>query len=333
MQFRKLGRTGLKVSVLGFGASPLGAEFGPIDPYEGQKTVDEAIGEGINYFDVAPYYGRTLAEERLGKFLKGKRNKIILATKVGRYGINYPEGFDYSAGKTYQSVDDSLKRLQTDYIDILQIHDVEYAHYNQLVDETIPALLQLKEQGKCRFIGITGYHLSPLKKLAESQKIDTLLSYCRYNLLDQSLEERLTPTVKEKGIALINASPLHMRVLTEKGAPSWHPAPDKVFKAVRKAIRICQKHHQNIANLAMQFALSHPVTSIVLVGMSKTRHLRENLKNIGQAIDQELLQEVMTILEPVKNIYWEEGLPENHDQGAVKKRTMGLEREHKIKRG
>ncbi len=333
MQYRILGRTGLKVSVIGFGASPLGAEFGPIDPDEGRRAVNEAIEQGINYFDVAPYYGRTLAEKRLGQFLKSKRDQVILATKVGRYGINYPEGFDYSAPKIMQSIEDSLQRLQTDYVDILQIHDIEYAHQKKLIEETIPALQQLKKEGKCRFIGITGYPLTPLKEIAESQAIDTVLSYCRYNLLDQSLDKILTPTLKKREISLINASPLHMRVLTEKGAPHWHPAPEWVFYAVRKVVKICRKFGINISNLAIQYALLHPYTSVLLIGMSKRKHVWDNLRNIGQYPNQELLSEVITVLKPIQNIYWQEGLPENNDPGAIEKRTMGLERDYQLKKG
>jgi L-galactose dehydrogenase len=104
MIYKTLGKTGLKVSIIGFGASPLGAEFGQIVPEEGKRAVEYAIDHGINYFDVSPYYGRTLAEKRLGKFLEGKRDKIILATKVGRYGISFPEDFNFSAKRVRESM-------------------------------------------------------------------------------------------------------------------------------------------------------------------------------------------------------------------------------------
>ncbi|GAH64765.1 unnamed protein product, partial [marine sediment metagenome] len=263
------------------GASPLGAEFGSIVPEEGKRAVDYAIDQGINYFDVSPYYGRTLAEKRLGEFLKGKRDKIILATKVGRYGISLPDGFDFSAQRVIKSVEESLQRLKTDYIDVFQIHDVEFGKRKQIIEETLPAMFKLKKKGKIRFVGITGYPLTPLKEIVETQEIDTVLSYCRYNLLDTTMDDILTPVVKKKSIGLINASPLHMRVLTEKGAPNWHPAPEKILKGAKEAIHFCRERGINISDLALQFAFSYEYTAVTLVGMSKVRHVKANLNNVG----------------------------------------------------
>jgi len=226
MIYKKLGKTKLKVSIIGFGASPLGGEFGPVDVEEGRRAVECAIDSGINYFDVAPYYGRTMAEKRLGEFLEGKRNKIFLASKACRYDIN---DFEFTKKRIMRSIEESLRRLRTDYLDIYQVHDIEYAHHRQVVEEAIPAMFKLRDQGKIRFTGITGYPLTPLAKVIEAVQIDTVLTYCRYNLMDTSMDNILTPVARRRATAVINASPLHMRVLTEKGAPSWHPAPDKVL--------------------------------------------------------------------------------------------------------
>jgi L-galactose dehydrogenase len=113
-----LGQTELNVSIIGFGASPLGDVFGPVDPAEGGRAVSSAIDLGINFFDVSPYYGRTLAEERLGDALVGRRDSIILATKCGRYG---PQDFDFSAERVRQGVEESLKRLRTDYVGLFDL--------------------------------------------------------------------------------------------------------------------------------------------------------------------------------------------------------------------
>ena len=321
MIYKTLGKTGLKVSIIGFGASPLGAEFGQIVPEEGERAVEYAIDHGINYFDVSPYYGRTLAEKRLGEFLKGKRDKIILATKVGRYGISLPGGFDFSAQRVIKSVEESLQRLKTDYIDVFQIHDIEFGKRKQIIEETLPVMFKLKRQGKVRFVGITGYPLSPLKEIVETQEIDTVLSYCRYNLLDTTMDDILIPAVKKKSVGLINASPLHMRALTEKGAPDWHPAPKKVLQGVKKAAQFCREKGINISDLSLQFAFSHKYVAVTLVGMSKVRHVKANLNNVGVKPDPDLLKKVREIIKPVANIYWEEGLPENYDPGATEKRT------------
>lgn len=317
MNYTVLGRIGLKISVVGFGASPLGHEFGKIDPEEGKRAVHYAIERGINYFDVAPYYGRTLAETRLGEALAGCRDKVILATKVGRYDINQ---FDFSAKYVIKSVEESLSRLKTDYIDVFQVHDIEYGAKEQIINETLPAMHQLKQAGKVRFVGITGYPLHLLKDVAEAAEIDTLLSYCRYNLMDTSMEDILTPVAKRKGIGLINASPLHMRVLTEKGAPDWHPAPRKVLEVGQQVARYCRRRGVDIADLAMQFALQHDYAATTLVGMSKVRHVDSNVKSVGVAPDPKLLAEVLEMIKPVANIVWKEGRPENDDPGALEKR-------------
>jgi L-galactose dehydrogenase len=321
MIYKTLGKTGLKVSIIGFGASPLGAEFGSIVPEEGKRAVDYAIDQGINYFDVSPYYGRTLAEKRLGEFLKGKRSQVILATKVGRYGSSLPDGFDFSARRVIKSVEESLQRLKTDYIDVFQIHDIEFGKRIQIIEETLPAMFELKKKGKIRFVGITGYPLTPLKEIVETQEIDTVLSYCRYNLLDTTMDDILAPIVKKKSIGLINASPLHMRILTEKGAPDWHPAPEKVLKKSKEAIQFCQERKVNISDLALQFAFSHKYVAVTLVGMSKVKHVKANINNVGVKPDPDLLKKVRKIIKGVTNICWKEGLPENYDPGTTERRT------------
>ncbi|RME83825.1 MAG: hypothetical protein D6775_07125 [Caldilineae bacterium] len=320
MIYRKLGRTGLTVSIVGFGASPLGAEFGKIDPAEGKRAVDYAIDHGINYFDVAPYYGRTLAEERLGAFLQGKRDRVILATKVGRYQYGGVD-FDYSRQRVLRSVDESLQRLRTDWIDVIQVHDIEFGDRRQIIEETLPALLDLKKTGKVRFVGITGYPLHQFVDIIQHVPIDTVLTYCRYNLFDTSMDDILTPVAKAAGVGLINASPLHMRVLTEKGAPDWHPAPKRVLETGRRVAAFCRERGVDIADLAMQFALAHEDVATTLVGMSKVRHVQMNIRAIGVKPDPELLAQVREIIAPVANVVWMEGRPENNDPGAVPKRS------------
>ncbi|MCA9870484.1 MAG: aldo/keto reductase [Caldilineae bacterium] len=318
MIYRTLGRTGLQVSVVGYGASPLGAEFGRIDPEEGRRAVHHAIACGINYFDVAPYYGRTLAETRLGEFLEDKRHQVILATKVGRYDIDH---FDFSARCVVSSVDESLRRLRTDVIDVIQIHDIEYGDRAQIVHETLPALYSLVEAGKVRFVGITGYPLLQLADVISQTRVDTILSYCRYNLFDTTMDAMLTPVAKERGVGLINASPLHMRALTEKGAPDWHPAPQAVIEKSREVADWCRSQGVDIADLAMQYALAYDDVATTLVGMSKVSHVDSNVKAVGVAPDPRLLAEIQAMIDPVADVVWREGRPENDDPGAVPKQS------------
>lgn len=321
MRYRKLGATGLSVSVLGFGASPLGNEFATIDAAEGARGVAYAIDQGINYFDVAPYYGRTLAEARLGEALQGRRHEVVLATKAGRYDKQIETGFDFSASRIARSIEESLARLRTDYVDVYQLHDIEYGHKEQILDEALPAMLRLKEQGKVRFVGITGYPVHFLREVAAQAPVDTVLSYCRYDLLDTSLERVLAPLAIERQIGLISASPLHMRLLTNDGAPDWHPAPRRVRQAAAEAALLCRRHGADIADLALQFALAQPAIATTLVGMSRIEHVRRNATQVGTSPDPDLLRAVRAVLAPATGIVWKEGRPENDDPGAVDKQS------------
>ena len=123
MEYRELGRTGLTVSVVGYGTAPLGDMFGTSDEDAALQSAHRALDAGVNFFDSSPSYGKGLAEERLGKVLPGRRHEIIVGTKAGKYG---PDEFDFSADRIRRGVEESLRRLGTDYVDILQLHDVEF---------------------------------------------------------------------------------------------------------------------------------------------------------------------------------------------------------------
>ncbi|MGI9455344.1 MAG: aldo/keto reductase [Aeoliella sp.] len=318
MQYRPLGKTGLRISQLGYGAASLGEEYGAIDPSEGERSVHVAIDAGINYFDVAPYYGSTLAETRLGAALDGRRNKVVLATKVGRYKDEHGrETFDFSAAGIRSNLEQSLGRLKTDVIDVYQAHDIEFVPRQQMIQEALPALQALKQEGKIRCVGITAYPLNVMKEIAEEARVDMILSYSRYHLLDTSLEDVLGEFSAQQGVGLINASPLNMGLLTEKGPPDWHPATQRVKAAVLELITFCRSRGVHLSQLAMQFALSYRHAASTLVGMSRVRHVERNLAALNDQVDQQLIDEVLQICRPFANICWQEGLPENHDPGSV----------------
>jgi len=325
MQYRILGKTGLKVSVLGFGASPLGNEFRITDPEEGKRAVHRAIDLGINYFDVAPYYGRTLAEERLGIALQGKRHQVILATKCGRYDV---DKFDFSGQRVIKSCEESLRRLRTDYIDVFQAHDIEFGDRQQIIEETIPAMRKLQEQGKIRFVGITGLPLKILRDVAEKAGVDTILSYCRYNLMITDMDEILTPFCREREIGLINASPLHMGILTERGAPAWHPAPEPVKEAGRRVAELCQKRGVRVADVALRFCVAHPYVATTLVGMSRPDHVETNVAALDGETPEDLMEEIRAIIAPVFNTTWPSGRPENQDYEELRQQLLRRQATH-----
>jgi L-galactose dehydrogenase len=313
MEYRSLGKTGLKVSVLGFGASPLGDEFRKTTREERQRAVEAAIDAGINFFDVSPYYGRTLAEQRLGDALGAKRKNIVLATKCGRYDT---AGFDFSARRVTASIDESLGRLRTDYVDLLQAHDIEFGDFRQIVEETLPALRTIQESGKARYVGVTGLPLKMMRRVAEAVPVDTFLSYCRYNLLIQDMDELLTPFAQASGIGLINASPLHMGILTERGAPGWHPAPQAVKEAGATIVELCRRRGIRATDVALRFCIEHSYVATTLVGLSQPDHVENNLRGIAVPIDPELMAEITAVVAPVRNITWPSGRPENNDDYA-----------------
>jgi L-galactose dehydrogenase len=310
MKYRILGNTGMKVSVVSFGASPLGDEFRKTTDEERQRAVDAAIDQGINYFDTSPFYGRTLSETRLGQALRGKRDRVFIATKCGRYDI---DGFDFSAERVTASIDESLKRLQTDHVDVLQAHDIEFGDVNQILEETVPALLKIKESGKARFVGVTALPLKIMARVIATHPIDMVLSYCRYNLMITDMDDLLTPIAQERGVGLVNASPLHMRILTEAGAPDWHPAPKQVQQAGQQVVALCRERGYDPADVALRFCIDYPHAATTLVGMSRPDHVERNIRGIETAVDEELLREIAKVVEPVNNMTWPSGRRENND--------------------
>jgi len=309
MEYRKLGGTDLKVSLLGFGTAPLGDIYGAADPAEATRAVHMAIDRGINFFDASPYYGLQLAEQRLGEALVGKRDKVVLASKAGRYGLN---DFDFSAERIIASIDESLMRLKTDHLDLLQAHDVEFGNFQQIVEETVPALRKIQESGKARFVGITGYPTKFLARIAAQVPVDTILSYCHYNLLATNLDDVLTPFAKANSIGLINASALHMGVLTERGAPSWHPAPREVHLAGQRIAGVCARYGKSVSTTSIRFCLDHPYVSSTLVGMSTRAEVISNMELLQMRSDPALLAEIRTTVGSAFNVEWPSGKPENN---------------------
>lgn len=311
MKYRVLGKTGWKVSVLGFGAAPLGRTHGDFSEKDGIRAVHTAIDLGINFIDVAPYYGRTMAESVLGNALKDiSREKYYLATKVGRYGADEKD-FDFSPERIVKSVDESLKRLRVAHIDLIQCQDIEFAHIPNLIEETIPALQKLKRQGKVRHIGVTGLPLKVFRKVLDKIAVDTIHSYCHFCLTNTTLVQ-LLPYLGEKRVGIINAAPLGMGLLTEKGPPRWHPAPAKVRDICAKAVAHCGKKKTPLPHLALQFATAHRDIATTLVGTSSAKKIKESVKCIEKDLDQSLLTEVQDILTPIRNDIWPSGRKENN---------------------
>ncbi len=314
MRYRTLGSGGPAVSELGFGASPLGGIYGTFGEQDGIAAVRAALDAGISFLDVSPYYGLTAAETVLGKALRGiDRDRYVLATKVGRYG---DDEFDFSAARVTRSVRESIKRLGVGYVDLIQCHDIEFASLAQVAGEAIPALRGLQEAGLVRRVGVTGYPLPALLYVARQVPVDTVMSYCHYTVQDRRLAARATEFAAA-GVALINASPLAMGALTDRGAPPWHPAPAQVLNRCAQAGARCQERGSSLAKLALQFSVMTSPCVTTVVGSASPANVKRDVEWIGEPIDADLLAEVEAILESVRDIGWINGRPENQDPGRA----------------
>ncbi|XP_031562600.1 L-galactose dehydrogenase-like isoform X2 [Actinia tenebrosa] len=244
--------------------------------------------------------------------LKGiPRESYILTTKVGRYLPEVEKMFDFSAERVTRSVDESLERLGLSYIDIIQVHDMEFADsLDIIINETLPALQKVKEQGKVKFIGITGYPLQNFRTVIEKSKvpIDTVLTYCRCTMHDTELLEYL-PFLKEHGIGVINASPISMGLLSHRGPPAWHPASKETKEKCRQAAEYCQAQGVDISKLAMHFTLSVQSIPTTLVSTASLENLNKNIASVNQKLttteEQALSHVINNIFKPCGNMSWE----------------------------
>ena len=308
MENRFLGKTGKKVSSLSFGASSLGGVFHSIRESEGIKTVHAALDHGINLIDVSPYYGDLKAELILGKALRGiRRDQYFISTKVGRYWENGLKSWDYSAKRVVKSVDESLQRLNLDHIDFIHCHDIEFSNKQIIINETIPALRNLKKTGKIGHVGITGLPLEDFKYIidrVDANMVETIITFCHYSLNDDTLIDYLD-YFKKHEIGIINAAPLSMGLLTERGVPDWHPADKNIVLTCRKAVEHCLSQNESIEHLAIKYSVSNSDIPTTLVSTSSPANIKRNIRWAEAPLNKQLLAEVLEILKPIHRMSWE----------------------------
>ena len=307
MIYNELGKTGMKVSNLGFGASSLGGVFHDIREAEGIKAVHTAVDNGINFIDVSPYYGHYKAETVLGKALKEiERDRYYLSTKVGRYGENGVNTWDYSAKRVTASVYESMERLNIDYIDLINVHDVEFADLNQVVEETLPALVKLREEGVVKHVGITDLQPENLKWVIEhvpAGTIESVLCFCHYSLNDEMILDYLD-FFEANNIGVVNASPFSMGLLTKRGAPAWHPAPEPLKEACRRATEHCAEKGYDIEKLAVQYSTSKPRIATTLFSSANPANVLKCIDYIKDPVDETLVKEVQEIIGDQMRVRW-----------------------------
>lgn len=312
MQYQEIGDTGMKVSALSFGASSLGGVFHQIKEEEAIEAVFAAIDGGMNFIDVSPYYGHYKAETVLGKALQQiDRKKYYLSTKVGRYGKDGVNTWDYSAKRAKESVYESLGRLHIDHIDLINVHDIEFqaglpGGLQKVVDETLPALVELKQEGVVGHVGITDLQPENIKWVIEhvpAGTVEATLCFCHYSLNDELLNDYFDFFEAHK-VGIINASPLSMGLLSTRGVPDWHPAPKALVEACRKAVEYANSKGYPIEKLAIQYAVSNPRIATTLFSSANPDNVRKNIAYAEAPIDWQLVKEVQAIIGDQMRVRW-----------------------------
>ena len=300
----------MKISHLSFGASSLGSVFRKKKKKESFEAVEAAIEGGINFIDVSPYYGHYKAETVLGRALRNiPRDKYYLSTKVGRYGKDGVNTWDYSAKRVTDSVYESMERLGIDFIDLINVHDIEFqaalpGGLQKVVDETLPALFDLKAKGVVGHVGITDLQLQNLKWVVERcEGVESILNFCHYTLNDDALADYIG-FFEQHGVGIINASPLSMGLLSERGVPAWHPAPKPLVAVCQKAAEHCKAKGYPIEKLAVQYSVSFPRIASTLFSSANPANVRRNIEWANEEPDWDLVKEVKEIIGDQQRVTW-----------------------------
>jgi D-threo-aldose 1-dehydrogenase len=318
-----LGRTGLRVTRLGFGGASIGGLYSPVPDDDAAATLERAWQIGIRYYDTAPLYGYGLSERRVGAALRERaRDDFVLSTKVGRlirpvdeidpgadidrqaldgrddayYGPTEPVRpvFDYSADGVRRSIEESLSRLGLERIDIAFIHDPD-EHWQDAIEGAYPALHRLREQGVVGAIGAGMNQSAMLARFAREADVDVFLLAGRYTLLDQEALPELLPLCEERGIAIVLGGVMNSGVLADPRADShfdYRPAPAEVVERARRLEAVCARHGVPLKAAAIQFPLAHPAVASLVAGVRGVGHLDDYPALMRLPIDPDLWTEL-----------------------------------------
>jgi L-galactose dehydrogenase len=308
MDYRSLGGTGLSVSSLAFGASALGGVFHAVDEAAAIRAVHAALDAGITCFDVAPAYGATRAEALLGKALTGvPRQHYLLATKVGKYtGDDGRDFLDYRAATIRSKLAESAQRLGTDRFDILHIHDIEYDRRRlteQALTEGLDTVRGLQRAGRVGAVGLGFYPIDLWQRVIADYPIDVALVHNHCGLHDTRIDA-LLPLASARGVGVISASPFGSGLLTERGAPSWHPATANDRAVVARAAGFCRDAGTSIEQLAFQFACQRAPVATTLFSAADPATVVRNIAWAETPFDPDLVAAVRAMLAPIIDRDW-----------------------------
>lgn len=322
INIRKFGRLGFDITDMGFGAAPIGNFLKPISEPDAEAMIARAWDAGMRYFDTAPYYGHGLSELRLGHYLRWrKRSDFVLSSKVGRVlkaarredidfkpwvdGAAFKTRFDYSYDGTMRSFEDSLQRLGLEYIDILFIHDcdvfthgaeMQKVYYRQAMDGCYRALVELREQGLVKAIGVGVNNWEIMLDFMKAGDFDALLVAGRYTLLEQEALNELLPLCQRRGTALVIGGGFNGGILATGAVPGakWNyaPAPEPIMEKVRKIEAVCARHKVPLAAAALQFLLAHPAVASHVPGTRNVAQMNQNIELVSHPIPTGFWQEL-----------------------------------------
>jgi len=320
---RPLGRTGLPVCQMGFGAAPLGNMYAEFSDEEARATVSAAYDAGIRLFDTAPLYGYGLSEHRVGEALRWQpRDSYILSTKIGRLlrpedpakidgglfmrTLPFDPVYDYSYDGVMRSVEDSLQRLALQRIDVLLIHDVDHwthgdaatvdRYFTEVMEGGYRAMLKLREEGTVTAIGAGVNEWEMCQRFTEAGDFDTFLLAGRYTLLEQESLNTFLPLCVERDIGIIIGGPLNTGILAtgavEGAYYNYAPAPPEIMAQVAKIEAVCQRHNVPLATAALQFPLGHPAVSTVIPGARTPSEITRNVETFAVDVPADLWAEL-----------------------------------------
>lgn len=294
---KPVGKTNLQVSSLGFGTAFFSTFFTTVPLEDSLQAVEYTLSQGINFFDTAPLYGAGESERRLGQALKDvPRQSYVLATKVGR--LITADGKvvqDFSRDGIKRSFEESLQRLQLDYVDIVHIHDADN-FYREALDNAFPVLADLRSQGVIKAIGAGMNQWEMEADFARNADFDCFLLAGRYTLLEQGALHEFFPLCQSKNIAVFLGGVFNSGILASGAKANarynYENAPADVIEKVRRIEEVCARYNIPLQAAALQFPRAHPAVTSTIVGVQSAQEIETNIANLQREIPEAFWQEL-----------------------------------------
>jgi myo-inositol catabolism protein IolS len=316
MEYRRFGRTDLKVSAIGFGCWEIGGTYGRIDESQFQRAVAQAIDNGITCFDTAEAYGMGVSEAALAQALGNRRNDVVIATKFGVGYEDMPNRRDSSRARVLASIDGSLRRLNTDHVDIYLVH---WPDPNTPLAETVAALDDVVRQGKARYIGVSNFRLAQIEEAMRLRRVD-VVQYA-WNMFDRRMQTEIFPYCRAQQIGVMAYGSLAYGMLSgtfragmQFEEDDWRSrsgnlgslnlfrtlfGPDhfpRNLAAVEELKRLAAQYGKTLPQFALRWTLGNPVVGTALVGFRSPGEVAENLGALGWEICERDMAEIDAIL-------------------------------------